>query len=99
MGTLFDIDPQIVEAVLTHADDFLGAQSRVEEVIKAAEQKVATAEQELSRQLNASISEETAVDEYTVMSQKIRMETESLLQGLTKEYEVKFPASEATVGV
>ncbi len=98
MSTISDIDPQIVEAVLANADTFLGAQSRVEEIIKAAEQKVAAAEQDLARQLRVGVSEETAVDEYTAMSQKIRMETESLLQALTKEYEVKFPVSKEADG-
>jgi hypothetical protein len=91
MDTLSDIDPEIVEGILSRADDFIQAQSRVEKILSLAEQKVTKLEQHLARQLSAGVSEETAAEEYSTDCRRIRSETESLLQELTKEYEVNFP--------
>lgn len=96
MDTLSDIDPQLVEAVLAHADDFLEAQRRIEKILSAAEQKVTKAERDLAAQLKAGVSEETAVDEYSTTSHGIRTEIELFLQELTKEYEVKFRIAKET---
>lgn len=86
-----DIEPQVQEAVLAHADEYLEAQRRVQEVVGGAEVKLREAENALQKQVRAGVSEETALDEYAQTCSRVRAQLKEALASLEREYQEKFP--------
>ena len=80
---LKDIDPEIVQAVLNHADDFVAVDTRVEEIITWGEQELKKREQSLMASGDGVIAfKESAAEIGKLVDEK--------LQSLKEEVQSKF---------
>jgi len=79
-----DIDPEIVNAVLAHADDYLEAQRRIEEILEKAD-----------AELNRAVENATDGVSYDATVKHIDAEVHVALAELVKEFEKRFSAVEA----
>ncbi len=77
-----DIDPEIVNAVLAHADDYLEARRRIEEILKKAD-----------AELNRAVENATDGASYDATIKRIDAEVHVAFAELVEEYERRFPAA------
>lgn len=79
-----DVDPEIVNAVLAHADDYLEAQRRIEEILEKAD-----------AELNFAVENAKDGASYDATVKHIDAEVHIALAELIKEYEQRYPAVKA----